>query len=152
MKMFPKILVTLIAVGCALPSAMASVPAPDAANEQAIRDELTQLEADMCIAAETGDVPMHSALLAPTLTDVSATGHFMRSRDENDEFMKASEVDVCSIEDLDIRIYGDTAIVVGLVQVEMSGFSGHIRYTDTFLHRDGKWLIYASQSTIVQGE
>jgi ketosteroid isomerase-like protein len=54
-------------------------------------------------------------------------------------------------EDVKVRIYGDTAILMGRVVLKYRN-KGQIvvekyRYTDTYLRRRGKWQVFASQLT-----
>ena len=57
------------------------------------------------------------------------------------------------IDDLKVRVYGDSAVVFGL-ETEKSRYkgkdsSGQYRFVDTWLKRDGHWLCAASANTRV---
>lgn len=57
------------------------------------------------------------------------------------------------IDDLKVRVYGDTAVVFGL-ETEKSKYkgkdaSGQYRFVDTWLKRNGQWLCAASANTAV---
>ena len=57
------------------------------------------------------------------------------------------------INELKVRIYGDTAIVHGL-ETEKSKYkkedlSGQYRFTDVFIKRDGRWQAVATHFTRV---
>ena len=57
------------------------------------------------------------------------------------------------IDDLKVRIYGDSAVVFGL-ETEKSKYkgedtSGQYRFTDTWVKRNGRWLCVASANTRV---
>lgn len=58
------------------------------------------------------------------------------------------------LDDLKVRVYGDTAVVFGL-ETEKSKYkgqdtSGQYRFTDVLLKRDGRWLAVATHVTKVQ--
>ena len=57
------------------------------------------------------------------------------------------------IDDLKVRVYGDSAVVFGL-ETEKSRYkgkdaSGQYRFVDTWLKRNGQWLCAASANTLV---
>jgi ketosteroid isomerase-like protein len=56
-----------------------------------------------------------------------------------------------TVEDLDIRIYTDTAVVIGInhTKGEWDGqeFIGKSRFTDVFIRTGGKWRCVSSHST-----
>jgi ketosteroid isomerase-like protein len=49
-----------------------------------------------------------------------------------------------------VRLHGDAALIVGITSVRghASGepFAADFRYTDTWVRRDGKWLLAASHA------
>jgi hypothetical protein len=48
------------------------------------------------------------------------------------------------------RLYGDTALIVGITSVGRAGgepFAADFRYTDTWIPRDGKRLLAASHAS-----
>ncbi len=58
--------------------------------------------------------------------------------------------------DLDVRVYGDTAIIMGLLTTKEyfkdNDWSGTIRLTETYVKRDGRWQCVATHaSKIAQG-
>lgn len=60
-------------------------------------------------------------------------------------------IDPYTVEDFDVRIYGDVALLTG--RTRMSGsydgkqFKSHYRYTDVYVRRDGKWKVASVQIT-----
>ena len=59
--------------------------------------------------------------------------------------------DAFDVEDVKVRVYGDTAILMGAVILKYRN-KGQIvveryRYTDTYLRRHGRWQVFASQLT-----
>ena len=58
-------------------------------------------------------------------------------------------IDPYTVEDLDIRLYGEVALLSGTTR--MSGhfdgkpFSSHYRYVDIYVRRDGRWRVVSVQ-------
>ena len=60
----------------------------------------------------------------------------------------------CVDSDVKVRLYGDTAVVTGLgtrsgTRSGVAFKDRKVRWTDTFVKRDGRWQCVASQGTIV---
>ena len=60
------------------------------------------------------------------------------------------------LSDLEVRTYGDTAIVIGVNETigwwEGNNFEGRDRFTDVFVKKDGAWKCVASHSSTIQEE
>jgi len=57
--------------------------------------------------------------------------------------------------DMNIRVDGNTAIVTGVFHVrgkdaKNAAFDQRFRYTDVWIKRDGRWLAWASQGTLIK--
>ncbi len=54
-----------------------------------------------------------------------------------------------TVDQLAVRIYGDTAIVTGRTKATATGATQTVtlRFTDVFVQRDGRWLVVASHAT-----
>ncbi|UUZ56279.1 nuclear transport factor 2 family protein [Massilia sp. H-1] len=63
-------------------------------------------------------------------------------------------IDPYRVEDFDVRVYGDVALLTG--RTRMTGsydgkqFKSHYRYTDVYVRRDGQWKVASVQITPVQ--
>ena len=51
---------------------------------------------------------------------------------------------------MDVRVFGDTAVVTGAVDESAENSTHHYVYTDVFVKRAGKWLAVASQTALVK--
>lgn len=60
------------------------------------------------------------------------------------------------IDDVKARVFGDASVVTGRThgvgEFEGAGYDVVIRFTDTFVRRDGRWQAVASHASLVQGE
>ena len=69
------------------------------------------------------------------------------------ERIKSSDMQSHALEDLNIRVYGNTAIVVGTaIRKGVTGdkdISGTFRYTRVYVNRDGRWQVVHFQQTRV---
>jgi ketosteroid isomerase-like protein len=59
--------------------------------------------------------------------------------------------DAFDVEDVKVRLYGDTAVLIGRVIIKYRNrgklVAEQYRYTDTYLKRRGRWQVVASQLT-----
>jgi hypothetical protein len=51
---------------------------------------------------------------------------------------------------MDVRVFGDTAVVTGTVVETDKNVTHHYAWTDVFVRRGGKWLAVASQTALVK--
>lgn len=58
-------------------------------------------------------------------------------------------IDPYVVEDFEVRLYGDTALLSGRTRMtgryEGKAFSSHYRYIDIYVKRDGRWKIVSVQ-------
>lgn len=57
-----------------------------------------------------------------------------------------------TVDELAVRVYGDTAIVTGRTRASTAGAPAQsvtLRFTDVFVRRDGRWIVVASHATRV---
>jgi hypothetical protein len=92
------------------------------------------------------------ANMAPEFRQIRGGGHIAN----REEFIKdvldpAFSMDPYKVEDFEIQLFGDTALLYG--RIRMSGrdgaerWSAHFRYIDTYVRRDGKWSVVSVQVT-----
>jgi len=141
----------------ALFTACAAPPPPADSAGPATDDAevLMGLERTWAHAVMTHDATPLEGLLADDFTQTSETGE-VRGREETLARV-ASGASVFSsggLEDMRVRLYGDAAVVTGRFRAEgRSGdepFTVDVRWTDTFVRRDGHWWAVASQSTTIE--
>jgi ketosteroid isomerase-like protein/quercetin dioxygenase-like cupin family protein len=127
----------------------AAAPAAQAADAAAA---LMQLERDWSDAVKRQDTAWMERHYAPEYTWTSPDGT-INDRKTDIEDAKNVTFDSMELSDTQVRVNGDTAVVTGVTTLtgkyKGQDISGRYRFTDTFVRRDGRWLILASQSTRV---
>jgi hypothetical protein len=135
----------------------AATPGPDkattaAADREAVLVELMKLEQEMTTASLNGDI----STLAPHIAeDFSGTGFDGKVFNKNqllaatkpDRFTKSWKITDAQLVSLD----GDSA-VLSYVQSQTSrrGRTARARVTDTFVKRNGSWLVKSEQQTLMK--
>lgn len=126
----------------------------NALNDQAA---LLYIERDWNEAARKKDVAWFERNYANDATDVSSQTGVMHTRAAEIESMKTDKTVLESLElsELNVRVDGNTAIVTGINHIkgrdaQGKGIDRRARFTDTFIKRDGRWQVWATQGTIIQ--
>jgi ketosteroid isomerase-like protein len=116
-----------------------------ASAEQTIR----QLEEEWANALVKRDYATIDRITASDWMLTDPTGD-LQTKAQADADLKSGDLTIESfkINELKVRVYGDTAIVHGL-ETEKSKYkkedlSGQYRFTDVFVKRDGRWQAVAS--------
>lgn len=129
-----------------------------ASVERSAERELVELERDWCRADIERDAAFFQRVLAEEFTAVGSRG----GQDDKASYIEGlrdqgSSLTACEDRDVRVRIYGDVAVVTGLAVV--SGVRGGVPYADrqvlftnTYVLRDGRWQVVASQGTLVAAQ
>jgi ketosteroid isomerase-like protein len=147
----------LIAMACLAPIVPAAAGPPDGTDEREIRE----LEAQFGRAVVTGDRAFYERVLAEDFTHTSHTGVFKTRAEfmaenkfvEKKDFQSGrTRYDAYDVDDLAIRIYGDTAIVTGRTSPKGQNaqgrpISGQYRYLRVWVKRQGRWQAVAFEGT-----
>ena len=129
---------------------------PSHAKDAAAGDEqaITQIEKDWGAALVKSDIAAIERFEAAEYMFTDPEGG-LSTREESSAELKSGAVKIASftINDLKVRVFGDTAIAYGL-ETETSTYkgkdtSGQYRYTDVFVKRNGSWKAVATQATRV---
>jgi ketosteroid isomerase-like protein len=135
-----------------------SIPAAEPTGPNAAVEKLIlQLEADWANALVNADQVVLDRIVASDWMFTDPAGHlFTKAQVVAD--LKSGTMDFVSFhnDDLQVRVYGDTAIVYGL-ETEKSSYqgkdiSGQYRFTDVFVKRDGRWWAVATHGSRVTKE
>jgi len=137
-----------VALACAGPAAWARDTAQD-------EHFILRAEAVICSAYEEGDADSLRNKLDDgfTLTDSKGT---VTTRDQ--ELASVAHRDpaylVFKNHGQKVRVYGDAAVVTGIttLQGHTAGgtFAGDYAYTDTWVYRDGHWMLAASHASLLK--
>lgn len=146
MPQMNKFVLIALTVGLALSQAVAQ-----SAYDSEIESRLMALERLVRVQAlPSGDFVTLNAVLADRFVLVTFEGR-AQSKTEFLAYWRSFDTLHYMVQDLIVRVHGDTAIVTGRFQ--MSGLRGgkpfarQGRFVDTCLNSDGRWLIIASVST-----
>ncbi len=111
-------------------------------------NELIQLEKDLADATLRGDHDFYNRILADDWINIHEDGSV--GTKQGDAAHK-SQYDTATFDDIKVRVYGNSAVAVGRYSVgwteggRRSAVSG--RFTDTWVRRNGRWQIVATQNT-----
>lgn len=117
---------------------------------------LDYMERDWGNAIKNRDMAWFEKNLAADFTEVSfMTGAVNNKQNSMMEIKNDKTVtDSFSFSDMNIRVDGDRAIVTGIAHVKGKDDKGaamdmRIRFTDTFIRRDGRWQAWATQAMMM---
>ncbi|MGI9078564.1 MAG: nuclear transport factor 2 family protein [Gemmatimonadaceae bacterium] len=120
---------------------------------------LLYMERDWNDASRKRDAAWFERNYASDASDVSSRTGEIHSKAEEIASMKndKSVMESLELSDLDVRIEGTAAIVTGVNHVkgrdeQGKAFDRRVRFTDTFVKRDGRWQVWATQGTPVQSQ
>ncbi len=115
---------------------------------------LMYMEHDWSNADVKRDMSWFERNFASDYSGISSTTGKLSSKGEEIAGMKSDKSVLESAEatDMNIRIEGNSAVVTGVYHTKGRDekgqpFDRRIRYTDTYIKRDGRWQVWASQGT-----
>lgn len=114
--------------------------------------EIRRIEAALCHAFESGDAATLRKHMDATFTQTSSHGEVTDFEQNVAEVVRREpHYDVFRNHDQKVRIYGDSAIILGITTVkgtsEGKTFQADFQYTDTWIRRNGHWKIAASHAS-----
>ena len=116
--------------------------------------ELAQIEQKIVKAWLEGDWKTIESILAPDWSVIDLTGRVLTKAQVLQELGSGErKIESGSVDDLNVRIFGDIAIVTGR-SVLSGAYQGKRvsvvqRFTDVFAKRNDRWQVVASQGTQV---
>jgi ketosteroid isomerase-like protein len=121
-----------------------------------VEEHLMKLERDAVDAMKRNDISFLENLEAPDYLFIDPAG-MVHTREEDLAIARSGDLKIESmnIDEMKVRVYGDTAVVTGQSTVKgafkTQDISGKYRWTDVFVKRNGKWQLVNAQLTPVQG-
>lgn len=121
-------------------------------NPQNDRAALVRLAHEWLHAAQIHDRAALGRILADDFIDTSYRGALRTKADVLAGAVVASPSVSQRLSDLKIRVFGDTAIMTGLNTVSgpHHAWTAHVRFTDVYIKRDGRWHAVSAQETVVK--
>ncbi len=138
--------------GCVLlgPALHAGGPAPATDRSAAsVEDTIVRIERTWADALVKGDLAAWNRCLADDWIGTTPEGTIVTKAGAYSD-LKARRVtrELFRLDDLKVRVYGETAIAFGLEteksRIHGKDMSGQYRFTDVFVQRDGRWQAVAS--------
>ena len=133
---------------CILLVAIVQLNAEGAETEQLLK----RLENDFAQALVRRDTATFERLLAPRF--VYTEDASMMNKAELIRAIMADKITSASNDDMKVHLYGDTAVVTGILHTTGSGkegkFDRRYRFTDTWLFRENRWQIIAAQDYLIK--
>jgi uncharacterized protein (TIGR02246 family) len=124
------------------------------AQDAKVEEALMLLERDWCNATLKNDADWLTRVLADDASFVSATGQRQTKAQVLADF-KVEKTKTCQVDQMQVRAYGDTAVVTGRWRITGTDAKGkpfptpESMFTDTFVRRNGQWQCVASHSSAV---
>ena len=133
------------AVTLLVQSAIAATPADD-------EREIRRVEKELCDAFQKGDAATIERLEDETYTLTNSRAEVTTRADDVADAKKGeTRYTEFRNHDTTVRLYGDSAIVLGITSVRGSSggkdFAADFRFTDTYVRRADGWKIAASHAT-----
>jgi ketosteroid isomerase-like protein len=122
---------------------------PKAESDAEISQTLQSIEQAWLNAEKNHDVAAFEKIVADDWIAITPEGK-SQTKAERAAEIKAGHIDSATLDDMKVRVFGDTAVVTG-TDNEVSSEDGkkssnHYVWTDVFVKRNGKWLAVASQT------
>ncbi len=130
-----------------------STPKPESTpNKQAVMDELMKLEKEITEGAMNGDITL---LAKYTTDDFELTGVDGKIQNKNEalaDVKKEKTVKSVTIADPELLSFSEDSAVLRYTQTITlkTGQSGKVRVTDSFVKKDGKWMVKSEQQTLLK--
>jgi len=126
-----------------------SVHARDAAQDER---EIRRVEAQLCHAFEIGDAGTLRKDLDVSFTLTNSHGEVSDFAQNLAEVAsREPRYEIFRNHDQQVRVYRDAAIVTGITTVKGTSkgdaFAADFQFTDTYVRRDGHWLLAASHAS-----
>ena len=137
-------------VMCAV-ATLASAQAVPTNRPLSAEGELRAAEQRLVDAERDGDTATLNRMLAEEFVATGATGIQTKKADFIDWY-SPKHYKYMTAEELDIRVYGSTAVVLGKCrQLNLNaGEEEATRFTDVWVKRDGQWIIVAEHFSLLK--
>jgi ketosteroid isomerase-like protein len=123
-------------------------------SSTAVAAELRDIENQLVAAWVAGDPSVHERVLAEDWSVIDAQGRIRNKAEVLEEMFRPGEREISGfIDEVNVRPYGDWAIVTGKTHVagryEGNDIKVTLRFMDVFRRSEGNWQVVASQATLL---
>ena len=129
------------------------VSSPASAQKSTAEQALYKLENDFAAAVVKRDANALRRIVAPRWVYSDESGVMERDAGIKAFTSGTDTVREASNEKMRALVYGNSAVVIGILQMKGRGpkgpFTNRYRYTDAWVFQDGKWLCIASQDYLM---
>ena len=149
MKRLSLVIATTLAL---VPCACAQNPV---STQDATKNEILALEKERNQAIVSGDAATLERLTSEDYTFITLRGELRTKKEIVQGFKSGSfHYDSRDISDLNVRVYGDTAVVTGRStqkgKENGKDYSGAYWFTRVYVKQNGRWQTVALQTTLIQ--
>jgi ketosteroid isomerase-like protein len=100
------------------------------------------------------DFAWHERNYSDDFSGISSRTGALSTKGEDIASSKKATLTSAMLSELDVRVEGNNAVVTGINHVKGTddkgaAFDRKVRFTDTFVKRDGRWLVWATQGTAI---
>ena len=143
---------TVVALLAALAIGCQRERPPSAGRDESVAASIRQREERLRQGMVAGDTAILGSLWAPEYLSTSAVGHTSNRTEALVAYGAALvNVDTAAVRDLDVRVYGTTAVSHGMLDWAGTAagrpFSSTVRFLHVWVASDGGWRLVASQLT-----
>ncbi len=130
---------------------------PSTASPENVEQALMKIEQEWGDAMTKHDMVALDRILGDDHSVITKDGSVLTKAQEMANYKsEASSNELFDFEPMKVRVFGDTAVVTGGHREKSHNFgkdtSGHYRWTDLFVKRNGRWQAVASELTRVEEE
>jgi len=120
-----------------------------------VEDQIKKLEQDWAQATVKDGTAAVDQYEADDIISTDPTGRVTGKEDDKKDLLSGDlKFQSMELSELNVRVYGNTAVAAGANTLKGTykeqDISGKYRFTDTWVKRNGKWQVVASQATKVQ--
>ena len=131
--------------------ALSQISKPMVGDDPVVQD-LLRLEREKDKAHQEGDTSALARIYADDYVAVTANGGNTSKKEVLEFFPRAKVFESHRSEDISVRVFGDTAVVTGLLKRKFykgtkPGGEDSLRYTNVYVKRAGEWKIVAAHFT-----
>jgi ketosteroid isomerase-like protein len=130
-------------------------PTADKTRENQAKADLIQLEKKWAEAGLAGDVGFFDRISGVDYVIIDDSGE-LRNKQQELALARNERITTSTVEDMAVRVYGGTAVVVGRFAIagneNSRAFRVSGRFTDVWIQRNGGWQVVSTQNTRTQDD